>query len=90
MDEESMHPNYFGRSAVRRILREAAQPGADVKQVISKYFPDDAIEALPGTSEFLSHPSPITGLFRDAEVAVDDSVVESDRGVRVISSNTVA
>ena len=100
MDEESMHPQYFARSAVRRILNEAAQPGADAKQVISKYFGDDAIASLPGPIDLFSEPSSIIDSSRAPDVAGDSEVIRNenvansefesdDAGDEVISSEGV-
>lgn len=59
MDDESMHPKHLARSAVRIILNEAAQPGADAKQVIAKYFPDETVKSLSKPGNLFPGPSTI-------------------------------
>jgi hypothetical protein len=72
VDEESIRPNYLARSAVRRIFSEAAQPGADARQVICKYFPDSPIGVLPGTGEGFTLPSKIGQVLSDTEITGED------------------
>jgi len=77
IDEESMHPKYFARSAVRRILTEASQPGADAKEVVLKYFPDEVSGVLPRSDGLLPQPSTanrvcyVSGMGEDENVATE-------------------
>lgn len=79
--DEDMGPKHMALSAARRILAEAAQPGADAKKVILKYFPDEAVEMPPVSDDPFACRSSIIGSSPSGAIASghdgDDALISN-------------